>query len=489
MGETEPTRTPDSGSSDSSPIQNAIETLSDRLWSVQSTDAAVRRRGQILILLQVILASILVVSMSVWWIAGVQLSMGELSVALSSCVVCGLGILSTRRGHVDLTGLIVSTLVMAALGAAMLRTESTSPFGWLVGLPVLLAAFSVRPPLMLIAYGIGQSMLIGVEFGVFGADLSTLDGRHDVVLMSLMLLVLASTSWLYCAANERMFEERSRAHQASEEALVRAEQALADAERSRTEALVLHTSHDEVYEPRLATDLPHEMRTLVYVFIRYGEVFAEIPVEDLSDPGRGLSGPALQGLIDRSLRHPRMEAAGLQLEVGPVAVENVLRQKLAEVEPAARQRNNVIRAWLQEGLGSITTDATRLRQIVALLLSNALKFTERGEIHVRASRLPNLGELRLEVEDTGIGIAQEHLEEILDGFDQVDVSTTRRYGALVACSALCRALGGTLAARSTPGEGSTFTVCLPAEPPPDVITPDQHPSLQVHDPVKVRKTQ
>ncbi|MFQ3649588.1 MAG: ATP-binding protein [Gemmataceae bacterium] len=122
-----------------------------------------------------------------------------------------------------------------------------------------------------------------------------------------------------------------------------------------------------------------------------------------------------------------------------------------------------------EPLGSLYADPKRLTQSLLNLLSNAIKFTANGRVMLRARRLSDNGRdwVRLQVIDTGIGIPAEKLESIFQEFEQAESSTTRKYGGtglgLSISRGFCRMMGGEIVVRSKPGEGSTFTIWLPAE--------------------------
>ena len=122
----------------------------------------------------------------------------------------------------------------------------------------------------------------------------------------------------------------------------------------------------------------------------------------------------------------------------------------------------------------VFADPMRLRQVLTNLLSNATKFTDRGEVRVRVGYLPegDAGELAVEVEDTGIGIAEAQLEQIFEDFVQADGALSRRAGGTGLGLAICRQLaglmGGAVSVRSVPGMGSTFRFTVRARPAPAV---------------------
>jgi signal transduction histidine kinase len=113
----------------------------------------------------------------------------------------------------------------------------------------------------------------------------------------------------------------------------------------------------------------------------------------------------------------------------------------------------------------MTTDAGKLRQALVNLIGNAVKFTDQGEVQVRAWGEDMGSVIVFEIEDTGLGISAEHLPLIFDAFWQVDQAPTRRVGGtglgLHVTRRLVRLLGGDVVARSVLGEGSCFTIRVP----------------------------
>ena len=140
-------------------------------------------------------------------------------------------------------------------------------------------------------------------------------------------------------------------------------------------------------------------------------------------------------------------------------------------KPLAKKEGNNLEISIEDDLGTMNSDLTKVNQILLNLLSNACKFTHEGNILLQARRERRDGAdwLRFDVVDSGIGMSQEQLERIFDGFTQGDESTSRRYGGtglgLTISREFCELLGGTIDVRSEEGKGSTFTVNLPAQAP------------------------
>jgi signal transduction histidine kinase/ActR/RegA family two-component response regulator len=173
-------------------------------------------------------------------------------------------------------------------------------------------------------------------------------------------------------------------------------------------------------------------------------------------------------LIDDLLDVSRVMSGKLRLEVRMVPVEDVVRNAMDTVSPAAEAKGIHLESVVDRSAGRIPGDPERLQQIVWNLLSNAVKFTPSGgSVHVSATRSD--GHVEIAVRDTGIGIGAEFLPHVFERFRQQDGGTTRRYGGLGLGLAIVRNLvelhGGSVSAHSD-GEnrGSLFTVRLPAAP-------------------------
>ncbi len=183
------------------------------------------------------------------------------------------------------------------------------------------------------------------------------------------------------------------------------------------------------------------------------------------------SGDSLLTIINEVLDFSKIEAGRLNLEVAPFEVTTCVEEALDLFAPKASEKHLELAYFVEpEVPTSIIGDVTRVRQVLVNLLSNALKFTHKGEIvvHVDAEAIkPGRYMLHVSIHDTGIGIAADKLDSLFDAFTQADASTTRQYGGtglgLAICKKLCQLMGGDIWAESTPGEGSIFHFTLAAD--------------------------
>ncbi|MGF1451560.1 MAG: CheR family methyltransferase, partial [Opitutales bacterium] len=234
-------------------------------------------------------------------------------------------------------------------------------------------------------------------------------------------------------------------------------------------------------------NMSHEIRTPMTAVLGY----AEILQKHLEDPDNvrccemiQRNGKGLLDIINDMLDLSRIEAGHLQLEREPVNPSHFFSEVAAMMEIRSWESEIPLRLKFPEKLpAAVQTDPKRLRQILVNLLGNAFKFTETGHITLRP-RL-DLGQTRLEidVEDTGIGISEPELAKLFTPFSQIDSSSTReREGTglgLAISQRLARELGGDIAVRSNPGEGSVFTVTIDPGPLDDVemvVPVQQRPS-------------
>ena len=163
----------------------------------------------------------------------------------------------------------------------------------------------------------------------------------------------------------------------------------------------------------------------------------------------------------------KIEAGKLELNPQTVQLAPLINEVIGTAGQLAEQNKNRLVVDAQENLGALTVDPIRLRQILLNLLSNACKFTKEGEVALRVRKVADGREwVELAVADSGIGMTAEQQGKLFEEFVQVDASTARRFGGtglgLAITRKLARMMGGDVTVASKPGEGSVFTVRLPA---------------------------
>lgn len=227
---------------------------------------------------------------------------------------------------------------------------------------------------------------------------------------------------------------------------------------------------------RFLANMSHELRTPLNAIIGYSEILMEEATETeqeeiLPDLQKiHTAGRHLLGLINDVLDLSKIESGKMELYLETFEVEKLVREVLATVQPSAEIKNNTLELQITQPLGEMYADLTKTRQILFNLLSNATKFTEQGTLRLTVARESSaqLHEnwLTFSVTDEGIGMTPEQQSKLFQPFTQVDASTTRRFGGtglgLVITKQFTEMMHGTITVQSEFGEGSTFTVRLPA---------------------------
>jgi CheY-like chemotaxis protein len=236
--------------------------------------------------------------------------------------------------------------------------------------------------------------------------------------------------------------------------------------------------------------MSHELRTPLNAIIGYSEML----LEDAADRGDDASeadlrkiqtaGKHLLGLINDVLDLSKIEAGRVELYVERVELPKLAAELRSMVDPLLAKNSNVLKIDCPADIGVIETDLTKLRQSLLNLLSNAAKFTKDGTIYLDVAReLGNDGEptVVFRVRDTGIGMTEEQIGRLFQAFTQADSSTTRNFGGtglgLAITRHFCLMLGGSIVVSSIPGEGSTFTITLPASAPAPVAEAPPLPTV------------
>ncbi|WP_412062354.1 PAS domain-containing protein [Rubrivirga sp. IMCC45206] len=234
--------------------------------------------------------------------------------------------------------------------------------------------------------------------------------------------------------------------------------------------------------------MSHEIRTPMNAVIGFGELLSMTPLDGVQREYVGTmqrAGERLLSLIDDILDFSKIEAGRIELDETPVSLETVVARVLDEASPGAGAKGIELGYTVDPAVPArVLADEKRLHQVVANLVSNAVKFTASGAVDVAVGRAAAVEGraapadavwLAIAVRDTGIGIAPDRLAAIFDPFVQADASMTRAYGGTGLGLSITRRfverMGGALDVESTPGEGSRFQVRLPLAPAGAAGTP------------------
>ena len=201
------------------------------------------------------------------------------------------------------------------------------------------------------------------------------------------------------------------------------------------------------------------------------------------------AGNDLLTLINDILDISKVEAGKLELTPDAVPFDELLSSMKMLFGAQAQQKKLALNISVApDAPPSFVSDRQRLEQILKNLLSNAIKFTDTGTVSLHVST-DAAGQVRFQVQDTGIGIADDQQQKVFDAFHQADGTTSRRYGGtglgLSISRDLAALLGGSIELASTPGQGSTFTLVLPAVMPERAVEAATVPPAAPQAPAKV----
>lgn len=228
-------------------------------------------------------------------------------------------------------------------------------------------------------------------------------------------------------------------------------------------------------------NMSHELRTPLNAIIGYSEMLQEEAEDsDLADFVPDLqkinsAGKHLLGIISDILDLSKIEAGRMDLYLEDFELAGMINDIVTTIQPLIQKNGNTLILNCADNLGVMHADLTKVRQIIFNLLSNASKFTQQGAITLTVERMKDEKEntftlhpsafILFKVQDTGIGMTDEQMDDLFQEFTQADPSTTRKYGGtglgLAISHRFCHMMGGDIEVSSQPGQGSTFMVRLP----------------------------
>ncbi|HTT57058.1 MAG TPA: response regulator [Opitutaceae bacterium] len=302
-------------------------------------------------------------------------------------------------------------------------------------------------------------------------------GRDDIGTLTrsfnLMLQTIQQRNSELVVARKNAEDARESLREINEQLEQKVAERTAELERAVTAAKEANQAKSS-----FLAKMSHELRTPMNAIIGYSEML----LEDATDAGEERTAEDLRkilsaarhllGLINDVLDLSKIEAGKMQLYLETFDLQTLVHEVSSTIAPLVEKRKNQLVVTCAPSIGSMYGDATKIRQTLLNLLSNASKFTENGRIELKIDRevADNQVWVLMQVTDTGIGMNEEQMGRLFRAFTQADASTASKFGGtglgLAISKQFAQMMGGDVTVKSKPGAGSTFTVRVPARVKP-----------------------
>jgi signal transduction histidine kinase/ActR/RegA family two-component response regulator len=402
---------------------------------------------------------------------------------LASGAFAFIAVIRTRDAAISLYSALTTGLLLFGYQLVLLGHIDNGVSVWFLALnvaPMILGMRNLAIYCGVITFTEIVGVVVGARAGWFPAGRVVVP-EADVVMAASLIAVLILCG-LFAFIAHRARQSLTRELTARNTALAGA---LDETRLARNEAMEASQAKE-----RFFANLTHEIRTPLNGIAGTAELLEHTTLSAKQQPlarALGVSTRNLIELVNMMLDHAKIAAGHTKIERAPVNLRQLAQELLGMFGALAADKKIVFEVVVAEGSPTwIDTDAVKIKQIVGNLVSNAIKFTNHGSVGVRVHCAEPAGAsdricLAFEVTDTGAGIAPERLASVFEPFVQGDASITRAHGGtglgLSIARQLAELLGGTLNVKSTPGEGTTFTLELPVAP---ADAPLQAAAEQIH---------
>jgi len=291
-------------------------------------------------------------------------------------------------------------------------------------------------------------------FGLLLSMSRLLSGLEGLLVMQLGLLLILNARNLH-HINTRTFRELAHGR------------AQAEGDNARLQSALVLAEQASLAKTTFLATMSHEIRTPLNGVIGMAEALARDSLSDRHRERVGVirsSAKALLVILNDILDLSKIEAGRLEILESDFDLAESIDEIGSLFAATATEKGVAFDVRLDGASGLYRGDAARVRQVVSNVVGNAVKFTSTGRVTIRATR-KEIDRVVIEVQDTGIGISPQKMARLFDRFDQGDATVTRQFGGtglgLAVSYELCRLMGGSIAAESTLGVGSTFRIDLP----------------------------